>query len=120
MTVQDQTSCSYRYHEMAGIIVSSIVRSAFIASRYTAEPAESTKSYYSRVRLALYHIENKYLNQVADAIERMVVAPESNNDLYEAAYASLDGLLNSMAKEVADPAYQLDINKINEYFTNEN
>lgn len=105
---------------MAGIIVSSIVRSAFIASRYTAEPAESTKSYYSRVRLALYHIENKYLNQVADAIERMVVAPESNNDLYEAAYASLDGLLNSMAKEVADPAYQLDINKINEYFTNEN
>lgn len=134
MTTQSELSCSYRYHEMAAIIVSSIVRSAFIASRYTAEPAESTDAYHDRMGLTLVHIHNKYRNKVAEALEKMVVAPESNvqsdndeiswpsvyDDPYETAYTLLDELSSSIAREVADPAQELDINKIEEYFTNEN
>jgi len=125
MTIQHQPSCSYRYHEMASIILRGIVRSAFIASRYTAEPAELTDSYHNRMRLTLVHIHNKYANKIADAIEKMVVAPESDVDdwpcaSYETAYTALNELSNSIAKEVAVPAYELNIDEIEGYFTNEN
>jgi len=75
--------------------------------------------------LTLVHIHDKYANKMADAMEKMVVAPESSvgdwySDLYETAYTVLDELSNSIAKEVAVPAYELNINKIEGYFTNEN
>lgn len=124
----------YRYHEMAASIINNMVNASFVASRYAVQPPEATELYYDRISLTLGHIHALHSENLAKILQKLVTAPENPtelqleegvskldwdqdyNDPYELALDALDTVLANMSRQLAVPAYELDINEIKKYF----
>jgi len=126
---------SYRYLEIAHGIINYMVETAFTANRYVTMPLETTELYYDRIRRTVQHVQDCYTDVIADALERMITAPENctevqlqgnvtvsvfdgafGNDQYEEALDAFTTALGKMSPSLAIPADEQNIDSIDEYF----
>jgi len=124
----------YRYIEIAYTLINNMVNTAFTASRYALQPPEPTKDYLDRLNLTTGIIQQRYVEALAKSLELMMTSPENpqartdfesdhgvqvnydQNDPYESALDVFDSTLLQISHDLADPAYNLDIEEIKKQF----
>jgi len=124
----------YRYLEIAYTLINNMVNTAFSASRYALCPPEPTKDYLDRLNLTTGIIQQRYVEVLARSLELMMTSPEDTqartdfesnngvqvsydeNDPYESALDVFDSTLLQISHDLADPAYNLDIEEIKKQF----
>jgi len=124
----------YRYTEIAYTIINNMVNTAFTASRYALNPPEPTESYHDRLSLTTGYIQQRYIETLAKSLELMMTSPENpqartdfesdhgvqvsyyHDDPYESALDVLDSTLLRINHDLADPAYNLNIEEIKQQF----
>jgi len=124
----------YRYMEIAYTLINSMVDTAFTASRYALNPPEPTESYHDRLSLTNGYIQQRYIETLAKSLELMMTSPESSqartdsesdhdvqvshyqDDAYESALDVFESTLLRINHDLADPAYNLNIEEIKQQF----
>jgi hypothetical protein len=109
----------YRYYETAYAIINSLIDSAFTACRYAVCPDESEVKYFDRMSVTNGLVAGVYLEDIVVALRGIVESPElcgSDEDLYEVYSSLLQSTLYNIAKDLPIAAYELNVDKIREYF----